>query len=159
MEEGGETTFPRLPAPNGEGAAPVLHCGVSVRGSTAVYCSVCATFQAQGLMRFLLFMYTLTKAVKTAPGVPALMSACSGDNGPGFSECARRVLAVKPERGSALLFHSLTLSGQREDRSLHSACPVLRGVKWSAPKCEQCQRSSGPPCAVPWHALGRAGSA
>lgn len=33
-----------------------------------------------------------------------------------------------------MLFHSITPSGGYERRSLHTACPVIKGVKWSMPK-------------------------
>ncbi|KAL4432155.1 hypothetical protein ABPG77_005917 [Micractinium sp. CCAP 211/92] len=61
------------------------------------------------------------------PNIPA-------NNGPEFSECARKVLAVKPRRGDALLFHSIKPNGELERRSMHTACPLTKGVKWSAPK-------------------------
>ena len=64
------------------------------------------------------------------PNVPAP----NGDNGPEFSECARYNLAAKPKKGNAVLFHSIKPSGELERRSLHTACPVIKGVKWSAPK-------------------------
>lgn len=66
----------------------------------------------------------------TFPNLPAPR----GDNGPGFSDCARRVLAVRPRKGSAVLFHNIRTDGRIEERSKHSACPVVRGEKWSAPK-------------------------
>ncbi len=64
------------------------------------------------------------------PNVPAP----NGDNGPEFSECARYHLAAKPKKGNAVLFHSIKPNGDLEKRSLHTACPVIKGVKWSAPK-------------------------
>eukprot|EP00887_Chlorella_sp_A99_P000185 scaffold13.g185.t1 len=64
------------------------------------------------------------------PNIPAP----GGDNGPEFSECARHVLAAKPKKGNAVLFHSIKPTGELERRSLHTACPVIKGVKWSAPK-------------------------
>ncbi|KAI7841722.1 hypothetical protein COHA_004588 [Chlorella ohadii] len=66
----------------------------------------------------------------TFPNIPAP----GGDNGPEFSDCARKVLAVKPRKGDAVLFHSIKPTGELERLSLHSACPVIKGVKWSAPK-------------------------
>ena len=64
------------------------------------------------------------------PNIPA----AGGSNGPEFSECARHHLAAKPKKGNAVLFHSITTTGELERRSLHTACPVLKGEKWSAPK-------------------------
>jgi prolyl 4-hydroxylase len=66
----------------------------------------------------------------TFPNIPAP----GGDNGPSFSDCARPHLAAKPKKGDAVLFHSIKPSGELERRSLHTACPVIKGVKWSAPK-------------------------
>lgn len=68
------------------------------------------------------------------PAVFPNIPAPGGDNGPTFSECARKHLAAKPRKGSAVLFHSIKPSGEMERRSLHTACPVIRGEKWSAPK-------------------------
>ena len=62
------------------------------------------------------------------PNIPA------GPNGPEFSDCARHHLAAKPKKGNAVLFHSIKPTGELERRSLHTACPVIKGIKWSAPK-------------------------
>lgn len=52
-----------------------------------------------------------------------------------FSECGRKGIAVKPRKGSALLFWSLSPDGKTKDMtSLHGGCPVLKGDKWSATK-------------------------
>lgn len=64
------------------------------------------------------------------PNIPAP----NGDNGPEFSDCARHHLAAKPKKGNAVLFHSIKPSGELERKSLHTACPVIKGQKWSAPK-------------------------
>ena len=53
---------------------------------------------------------------------------------PGLNECTKRGLHVKPRKGDALLFYSLTANGEEDRTSLHGACPVIRGVKWSATK-------------------------
>ena len=41
---------------------------------------------------------------------------------------------MKPSKGDALLFFSMHPDGSPDDTSLHYACPVVKGVKWSAPK-------------------------
>ena len=42
---------------------------------------------------------------------------------------------MKPRKGDAILFHSLNVSdGSLEDRSMHGACPVIKGEKWSMTK-------------------------
>lgn len=50
-----------------------------------------------------------------------------------LSKCAANApLAVKPRKGDALLFYSLTPGGQPDETSLHASCPVEEGTKWSA---------------------------
>lgn len=41
---------------------------------------------------------------------------------------------MKPVKGDAVLFFSLSPDGIPDPRSLHASCPVLEGEKWSAPK-------------------------
>lgn len=51
-----------------------------------------------------------------------------------LSECAKKGIAVKPRRGDALLFFSLTPDAVPDPNSLHAGCPVIEGEKWSATK-------------------------
>ncbi|KAH7295498.1 hypothetical protein KP509_27G052100 [Ceratopteris richardii] len=51
-----------------------------------------------------------------------------------WSECAKKGLAVKPVKGDALLFFSLTPDAETDNMSLHGSCPVIEGEKWSATK-------------------------
>ncbi len=71
------------------------------------------------------------------------MTLCSELFGPGllqnvgspdFSPCAQAGVAVKPHKGDALFFYSLTPSSELDAASLHAGCPVVRGDKWSATK-------------------------
>lgn len=50
-------------------------------------------------------------SLTTHPSV-ALCVQPGGDNGPDFSDCARKVLAAKPKKGNAVLFHSIKPSGE-----------------------------------------------
>lgn len=52
--------------------------------------------------------------------------------GPEWSECAKKGLAVKSVRGDALLFYSLKPDGTPDRKSLHGSCPTTKGEKWSA---------------------------
>ena len=36
--------------------------------------------------------------------------------------------------GMALLFYSLALDGGQDPASLHTGCPIIQGVKWTATK-------------------------
>ncbi|CAI7850956.1 unnamed protein product, partial [Closterium sp. NIES-53] len=51
-----------------------------------------------------------------------------------WSDCGKQGIAVKPAKGSALLFFSMNPNGSFDTASLHSGCPVLEGEKWSATK-------------------------
>lgn len=49
-----------------------------------------------------------------------------------FSECTKGSVAVKPKKGDALLFYSLKVDGTMDGASLHTGCPVIKGVKWTS---------------------------
>lgn len=51
-----------------------------------------------------------------------------------MSQCGRTGLAVRPVKGDALLFWSMTPEAKLDSTSLHGGCPVIRGNKWSATK-------------------------
>lgn len=40
-------------------------------------------------------------------------------------------LAAKAKKGDALLFFSLKPDGKLDAASLHTGCPVVKGVKWT----------------------------
>lgn len=63
------------------------------------------------------------------PQIPA-----PGGTNKGFSDCAKHHLAARPKKGDAVMFHSMRPDGKLERRSMHTACPVLKGIKWSAAK-------------------------
>mmetsp|Transcript_23212 Transcript_23212/g.59286 ORF Transcript_23212/g.59286 Transcript_23212/m.59286 type:complete len:349 (-) Transcript_23212:555-1601(-) len=78
----------------------------------------------------LTYLSTVEEGGETVfPNIPA-----PGGENVGFSECARYHLAAKPIKGNAVLFHSIKPTGELERKSLHTACPVIKGVKWSMPK-------------------------
>lgn len=52
--------------------------------------------------------------------------------------------SVKPEKGDALLFFSLSVDAKPDESSLHSSCPVIRGEKWSATKWIHVASFDGP---------------
>ena len=49
------------------------------------------------------------------------------------SECTRGNLAVRPQKGDAVLFWNLTPQGKEDPGATHGGCDVLTGVKYSAP--------------------------
>ncbi|KAI3979637.1 hypothetical protein MKX01_013732 [Papaver californicum] len=51
-----------------------------------------------------------------------------------LSDCAKKGIAVKPQKGDALLFFNLYPTAVPDTMSLHGGCPVLEGEKWSATK-------------------------
>ncbi|XP_063058193.1 prolyl 4-hydroxylase subunit alpha-2-like [Engraulis encrasicolus] len=42
--------------------------------------------------------------------------------------------ALKPQKGSAVVWYNLLRNGKEDDRTLHAACPVFIGSKWVANK-------------------------
>lgn len=52
-----------------------------------------------------------------------------------YSDCAKGGVAAHARKGDAILFWDMQPSGDKLDRySMHTGCPVIRGVKWSATK-------------------------
>ncbi|XP_008802369.1 probable prolyl 4-hydroxylase 3 [Phoenix dactylifera] len=51
-----------------------------------------------------------------------------------LSECGKKGLSVKPKMGDALLFWSMKPDAIVDPLSLHGACPVIKGNKWSCTK-------------------------
>lgn len=56
-------------------------------------------------------------------------AAGAGQSSSSLSECAAKHLAVRPKKGTALMWRNLTPEGQLEPRSLHAGCPVIKGTK------------------------------
>lgn len=50
------------------------------------------------------------------------------------TDCVRRGIPVKSVKGDAVLFFSLTETGELDRGALHGACPVIEGQKWTAVK-------------------------
>ncbi len=46
-----------------------------------------------------------------------------------LSKCAQGHVAAKPKAGDAVLFYSYFFNGTHDPASLHTGCPVIRGVK------------------------------
>lgn len=52
-----------------------------------------------------------------------------------YSDCGAKGIAVHPKKGDAIFFHDMLPRGDKMDlHSLHTACPVIKGEKWSATK-------------------------
>ncbi|EFJ47859.1 hypothetical protein VOLCADRAFT_60971, partial [Volvox carteri f. nagariensis] len=49
-----------------------------------------------------------------------------------FSECAQGHVAFRPKKGDALMFWSIKPDGTHDPLSMHTGCPVVKGVKWTA---------------------------
>mmetsp|Transcript_42240 Transcript_42240/g.126602 ORF Transcript_42240/g.126602 Transcript_42240/m.126602 type:complete len:287 (+) Transcript_42240:1109-1969(+) len=50
-----------------------------------------------------------------------------------FSECAKGNVAAKPKANDAALFYSYFPNGTMDEASMHTGCPVVKGIKWGAP--------------------------
>ncbi|CAI8608971.1 unnamed protein product [Vicia faba] len=51
-----------------------------------------------------------------------------------LSDCGKEGLSVKPKMGDAILFWSMKPNATLDPLSLHGACPVIKGDKWSSAK-------------------------
>ncbi|CAK8561885.1 unnamed protein product [Lathyrus sativus] len=51
-----------------------------------------------------------------------------------LSDCGKEGLSVKPKMGDAILFWSMKPNTTLDPTSLHGACPVIKGDKWSSAK-------------------------
>mmetsp|Transcript_36975 Transcript_36975/g.104366 ORF Transcript_36975/g.104366 Transcript_36975/m.104366 type:complete len:302 (-) Transcript_36975:159-1064(-) len=82
---------------------------------------------------------TLLMYLKTVPvhggGETVFPDAKHGQaSGEEWSDCAKGKLAVKTERGDALLFFNLFPDSTKDPSSLHASCPTTAGEKYSATK-------------------------
>ena len=124
--------FSMLPVENQE-SLQVLHYGPSERYGAHMdtFFDARQTTLENGQQRIataLMFLNTPLDGGETVfPNVPAL------NDGPGWSACARNALAHKPKAGDMILFWSLKPDGEVDMGATHTACPVIRGEKWSAP--------------------------
>ncbi|CAI5503927.1 unnamed protein product [Closterium sp. Naga37s-1] len=78
----------------------------------------------------LMYLSNVTKGGETV--FPTVKDDTPKDDS--WSDCAKGALAVKPIKGDALLFFNMHPDGSPDPSSLHHACPVVEGIKWSAPK-------------------------
>ncbi len=46
-----------------------------------------------------------------------------------FSDCAKGHVAAKPKAGDAVLFYSYHPNGTMDTASMHTGCPVIKGIK------------------------------
>ncbi|WJX88372.1 procollagen-proline 4-dioxygenase [Trifolium repens] len=51
-----------------------------------------------------------------------------------LSDCGKKGLSIRPKMGDAILFWSMKPDGTFDPSSLHGACPVIKGDKWSCTK-------------------------
>eukprot|EP01025_Chloroclados_australasicus_P035645 TRINITY_DN3629_c1_g1_i3.p1 TRINITY_DN3629_c1_g1~~TRINITY_DN3629_c1_g1_i3.p1 ORF type:complete len:365 (-),score=28.26 TRINITY_DN3629_c1_g1_i3:258-1352(-) len=49
------------------------------------------------------------------------------------TSCGKGLLGMKPKKGDAVMFYDKFDNGTDDKSSIHTACPVLKGLKWSAP--------------------------
>ena len=63
-------------------------------------------------------------SVKNQAKADKARSKCATDSG----------ISVRPDRGDAVFFYSLSPNNHEDKTSLHASCPVTQGEKWSATK-------------------------
>lgn len=84
----------------------------------------------------LLYLGQVEEGGETALPIAVPIDPKAQLNKEGRSACAANgTLAVKPTKGDALLFWDMKLDGRTVcRRSLHSSCPTIKGMKWTATK-------------------------
>ncbi|GIL84045.1 hypothetical protein Vretimale_11080 [Volvox reticuliferus] len=81
----------------------------------------------------LLYLHDTEEGGETAfPDSSAWLNAELADRMGPFSECAKGKVAFRPKKGDALMFWSIKPDGTHDPLSLHTGCPVVKGVKWTA---------------------------
>ncbi|KAL6752337.1 prolyl 4-hydroxylase alpha subunit-like protein [Haematococcus lacustris] len=92
----------------------------------------------QRLATFLMYLSDVEEGGETAfpqgskwidPSIPRKLE----EAGVKLSACAQGHVAYKPKAGDAVLFYSFHPNGSMDMASMHTGCPVLKGIKWAAP--------------------------
>ncbi|KAG1679469.1 hypothetical protein FOA52_011067 [Chlamydomonas sp. UWO 241] len=89
------------------------------------------------VMSILIYLIAPEEGGETAfPHASAWVNPEAGEPRQGnFSECAKGHVAYKPKMGDALMFYDRTVDYLSMDAaSMHTGCPVVKGVKWNAVK-------------------------
>lgn len=87
----------------------------------------------QRLATMLIYLSDVEEGGETAfPESSVWMDPAMGEKA-GWSDCAKGHVAAKPKAGDAVLFYSYYMNGTMDPASMHTGCPVIKGIKWAAP--------------------------
>lgn len=137
-EEGGETVFPNIPAPGGvnEGFSDCAKW-VAPAGFAALrrLCRGSGWGTSWAGRWGEVGSGQRKRELGLGPCSHSKLCCAAGTDTQATTPTARRYhLAAKPRKVDAILFHSIKTTGELERKSLHTACPVIKGIKWSAAK-------------------------
>ncbi|PSC72823.1 Prolyl 4-hydroxylase subunit alpha-1 [Micractinium conductrix] len=83
----------------------------------------------------LLYLSDVEEGGETAfPGTSEWIDKSVQERFAPYSACAAGHVAAKPKKGDAMVFFSLKPDSKLDDASLHTGCPVIKGIKWTATK-------------------------
>lgn len=122
-----------IPKQNGEGIQVLRYRdGQEYKPHTDYFHDKFNTDTSHGGQRLATMLMYLT--TPGAGGETVFPMGLPKSTGPGFSDCGRTGLSVRPRAGDAILFYSLKPDGSEDIASTHGSCPTLEGEKWSATK-------------------------
>lgn len=124
-----------IPPENGEGIQVLKYInGQEYKGHTDYFHDQYNVDDVHGGQRLATVLMYLSTPEEGGETVFTMTTPKKEQEGPEWSACGKRGLAVKPRKGDALLFYSLRPDGSPDPSSTHASCPTLKGEKWSATK-------------------------
>lgn len=92
--------------------------------------TLCFKFFLIWILSFLNLLFSLNLGVISYSSALNTLWQMNDVSEGGWTVFPRLGVGVAPQKGSAIFWWNLLPSGKGDERTLHAACPVLRGTKW-----------------------------